>query len=101
VKVELELDRGEHWKALQRAIARAKTLWVFENHGKKTPIAKYVYVWAAPFRVTADYHFKHNRRGSEVQTFSRGNMSAEMSIRSVSVGTSTAVRFTNQRDGFF
>jgi len=50
---------------------------------------------------TADHLFKHNRRGSADQTFSRGSVSAEMAIRSASTGTSTTLGFTNQRDGGF
>ena len=50
---------------------------------------------------TADHLFKHNRRGSADQTFSRGSVSAEMAIRSASAGTSTTLGFTNQRDGDF
>ncbi len=50
---------------------------------------------------TADHLFKHKRRGSADQTFSRGSVSAEMAIRSASAGTSTTLGFTNQRDGDF
>jgi hypothetical protein len=45
--------------------------------------------------------FKNNRRGSAIQIFSRGSVSAVMAIRSASTGTSTTRRFTNQRDGDF
>ncbi len=50
---------------------------------------------------TAYHLFKNNRRGSAVQTFSCGSVSAEMAIRSASAGTSTTLGFTNQRDGDF
>jgi len=43
---------------------------------------------------TADHLFKHNRRGSPDQVFSRGSVSAEMAIRSASAGTSTTSGFT-------
>ena len=35
---------------------------------------------------TADYLFKNYRRGSAIQTFSRGSVSAEMAIRSAGTG---------------
>jgi len=50
---------------------------------------------------TAYHLFKNNRRGSAVQTFSCGSVSAEMPIRSASAGTSATLGFTNQRDGDF
>jgi len=43
---------------------------------------------------TADHLFKKNRRGSAIQTFSRGSVSAEMAIRSASAGTSTTHGFS-------
>lgn len=45
--------------------------------------------------------FKNNRRGSAVQTFSRGSVSAKMAIRSAAICTSVTFGFTNQRDGDF
>jgi hypothetical protein len=42
----------------------------------------------------ADYLFKNNRRGSAIQIFSRGSVSAEMAIRSAATGISTTLGFT-------
>jgi hypothetical protein len=46
---------------------------------------------------TADHLFKNNRRGSAIQTFSRGSVSAEMAIRSADACISTSLGF---KEGF-
>jgi len=48
----------------------------------------------AASRTRGKLSFKNNRRGSAIQIFSRGSVSAEMAIRSAATDISTTLGFT-------